>query len=196
MSVLSHFVRWRLGLARAETQTTTAERDCLGRYGAGKSRLVEIGVWHGVTTCRLRRVMAEDGVLFAVDPFPRGRLGFSAQRYIAMHEVERVKGGIVLWIRKTGEEAGRAHAHYRDPPVDFVFIDGDHTREGLRGDWEAWSPLIASKGIVALHDSRSTPKRPIDDAGSVIFTRESILPDPRFMVVDTVDSLTVLRRRA
>jgi hypothetical protein len=48
---------------------------------------------------------------------------------------------------------------------------------------------------VALHDSRSTPTRPIDDAGSVKVTSQVIRPDPRFAVVDEVDSLTVLRRR-
>ncbi len=78
--------------------------------------------------------------------------------------------------------------------VDFVFIDGDHSYDGLRGDWEAWSPLIAPGGCVALHDSRSTPNNNIDDAGSVHFTRDVILNDPRFEVVDVVDSLTVMRR--
>jgi predicted O-methyltransferase YrrM len=80
--------------------------------------------------------------------------------------------------------------------VDFVFIDGDHSEHGLLADWRAWSPLIEAGGIVALHDSRSTPERPIDDAGSVKVTNDVILRDERFSVVDTVDSLTVLQRRA
>jgi hypothetical protein len=37
--------------------------------------------------------------------------------------------------------------------------------------------------------------RQIDDAGSVRFTREVIARDPDFETIDTVDSLTVLRRR-
>jgi hypothetical protein len=48
--------------------------------------------------------------------------------------------------------------------------------------------------VVALHDSRPTPSRPIDDAGSVRFTRDVILADPRYEVADLVDSLTILRR--
>jgi hypothetical protein len=79
--------------------------------------------------------------------------------------------------------------------VDFVFIDGDHTAQGLLDDWTAWSPLVASHGIVALHDSRSTPLRRIDEAGSVKVTQEVILPDPRFRMIEAVDSLTVLQRR-
>jgi len=149
---------------------------------------VEIGVWHGVTTKRLRAVMDARGVLSAVDPFPAGRLGFSMQRLIARREVEGAPNATVVWIRRRGVDAARDHE-----PVDFLFIDGDHSEEGLLGDWHAWSPLVQADGLVALHDSRSTPERPID-AGSVRVTNTVILRDPRFSVLETVDSLTVLRR--
>ena len=195
MRVLTHFVLWSLGLARAETQTTDAERDCLARHAAGRKRLVEVGVWHGVTTRRLRTAMAPDGVLFAVDPYPAGRLGFSAQRLIARREVAAAANGSVCWLRTTGVQAARDPAVAEGGPVDFVFIDGDHSYEGLRGDWEAWGPFVAPGGIVALHDSRSSATRRIDDAGSAAFTREVIRHDPRFEPVEAVDTLTVLRRR-
>ena len=190
MRVLTHYLAWRLGFASASTQTTTAERDCLARHATGRSRLVEVGVWHGVTTRRLRAVMHPDGVLSAVDPFPVGRLGFSAQQRIAEREVGSVSNGRVKWLRSTGAHAAAGHV-----PIDFIFIDGDHSEIGLLADWNAWSPLVQPGGIVALHDSRSSPERPIDDAGSVKVTKEVILPDDRFSVVETVDSLTVLRRR-
>jgi predicted O-methyltransferase YrrM len=188
--VLSHYIAWTVGLAPATTQTTVAERDCLARHASGRRRLVEIGVWHGVTTKRLRAAMHPQGVLSAVDPFPVGRLGFSVQQHIAHREVGSVANGHVSWLRTTGAAAAHDHA-----PVEFVFIDGDHSEQGLLADWRAWSPLVESGGIVALHDSRSTPERPIDDAGSVKVTNEVILRDQRFSVVDTVDSLTVLQRR-
>ncbi|PYR24905.1 MAG: hypothetical protein DMF98_13915, partial [Acidobacteria bacterium] len=72
--------------------------------------------------------------------------------------------------------------------------DGDHTYEGLRDDWESWSGLVAPGGLVALHDSRSTPARNIDGAGSVRFTNDVILRDGRFVSADAVDTLTILRR--
>ena len=191
MKVLSHYIAWKCGLAHATTQTTSAERDCLARHATGRRRLVEIGVWHGVTTKRLRAAMHPHGVLSAVDPFPVGRLGFSVQQHIAHREVDSVGNGEVAWVRTTGAAAARDHQ-----TVDFVFIDGDHSEHGLLADWQAWSPLVEPGGIVALHDSRSTPERPIDDAGSVKVTNEVILRDSRFSVVDTVDSLTVLQRCA
>jgi predicted O-methyltransferase YrrM len=192
---LGHLLLWRLGLARAETQTTEAERDCLARHASGKRMLAEIGVYHGVTTCRLRKSMDSSGVLIAIDPYPKQRLGFSAQKMVAHGEVSRIKGGTVKWIRKIGAETARELNLNGSQKFDFVFIDGDHSWEGLQADWEGWGRLIAPGGVVGLHDSRSSPSRQIEDTGSVLFTREVITRDPDFEVVEAVDSLTVLRRR-
>jgi predicted O-methyltransferase YrrM len=194
MTTFVHFGLWCFGLANAETQTSEAERDCLARHASGKRRLAEVGVWHGVTTCRLRKVMDPEGTLLAVDPYPLGRLGFSTQRVIAQREVSRIRRGTVHWMRKTGGDAARELAANAGEPLDFVFVDGDHTYEGLKTDWEGWSKLLKPGAVIALHDSRSTPERQIDDAGSVLFTRDVISHDSRFQTIDTVDSLTVLRR--
>jgi predicted O-methyltransferase YrrM len=187
---------WLLGLAQPTTQTTAAERECVVRLAAGRKRLVEIGVWHGVTTSRLRSIMAADALLIAVDPYPAGRLGFSVQQHIARSEVGRVRNGTVKWFRCTGVEAAKRYAADHEDPVDFVFIDGDHTYDGLRGDWQAWSPLLATGGLVALHDSVPTPERAIHEAGSVRFTQEVIRRDARFKLLEVVDSLTVMERRS
>lgn len=194
VKTLVHYGFWLVGLSEATTQTTVAERACLARHAKSRRRLAEIGVWHGVTTRVLRSVMASDGVLFAVDPFPIGRLGFSIQRRIARSEVRRVVNGTVEWLRMTGVAAAQTLATDNFRPVDFVFIDGDHSYEGLRGDWEAWSSLVAPGGVVALHDSNPTPERPIHDSGSVRYTREVVSRDPGFERIEVVDTLTVLRR--
>jgi predicted O-methyltransferase YrrM len=193
---LGHLLLWRLGLAKSDTQTTEAERDCLARHASSKRMLAEIGVYHGVTTCRLRKTMDSSGVLIAIDPYPKQRLGFSAQRVVAHGEVSRIKGGTVKWMRKTGAEAAKELIANGSQRFDFVFIDGDHSWEGLQADWEGWSRLIAPGGVIGLHDSRSSPSRQIEDTGSVLFTRKVITRAPDFEVVETVDSLTVLRRGA
>ena len=36
--------------------------------------------------------------------------------------------------------------------IDLLFIDGDHTYEGVRKDWEMYSPLVKPGGIVVFHD--------------------------------------------
>lgn len=192
MSALIDFFLWKLGLKSAETQTSTEERACLSKHVRARERVVEIGVWHGVTTCVLRNAMSTGGVLFAVDPYPTGLLGFSTQKVIANNEVRRKTTGRVEWLQMTGLEGSAWMAD--KPMVDFIFIDGDHSFAGLEGDWNGWSPLVAPGGIVALHDSVSSRERNIDGAGSVLFTKKIVMVDPLFHLVEIVDTLSVFQR--
>ena len=137
--------------------------------------------------------MNPKGLLYAVDPFPAGRLGFSLQLLIAHREVSRGRSGQVEWVRTLGHlAAGRI---LLEGKVDFVFIDGDHTREAIERDWRAWSGGLREGGRIALHDSVATPERPIHNAGSVTFTRDVVATDPRYRLVETVETLTVWERR-
>ena len=193
MRVATHFALWAVGLARAETQTTEAERQALEQAARGRQRVVEIGVWHGVTTARLRAAMDSSGILYAVDPFEPGRLGVSFQALIARAEVGRVSGAEVRWVRRTGVDAAPIIAN--EGLAELIFIDGDHSYGGLESDWLAWSDKVNHGGIIALHDSVSSTGRQIDDAGSVRFTREKVSTDSRFERAGLVDSLTLWRRR-
>jgi cephalosporin hydroxylase len=38
-------------------------------------------------------------------------------------------------------------------PIDVLFVDGDHVYEGVRTDFDLWSPLVRSGGVVAFHDT-------------------------------------------
>jgi predicted O-methyltransferase YrrM len=195
MAVFAHFVKWTFGLATAEAVTSASEAEALARHARGKKRLAEIGVWEGGTTKRLRAAMAPDGTLFAVDPFPPGRLGFSTHRLIATREVASPANGTVVWIRKTSADAATDRRVLEGGGFQFVFLDALHTYEGVRDDWIAWSPLVEPGGVIAIHDSRSTPGGHAADGGGVRFTTEVILRDTRFVLAETVDSLTVLFRK-
>jgi len=39
-----------------------------------------------------------------------------------------------------------------DGKVDFLFIDGDHTYEGVKADFEMYAPLVRPGGRVVFHD--------------------------------------------
>jgi predicted O-methyltransferase YrrM len=194
MSVLQHLVKWLLGLAPAEIWTTDAERACLARHAAGRRRLVEVGVWHGGTTRHLRAAMSPDATLYAVDPFPKGRLGFSIPRFVARREVGQVRKGRVVWLRETGEAAAKMEIMRAPPTIDFVFVDNAQTYEGLRAEWEAWTPVLAAGGVIALHDARPGAEG-LPEQTSEIYARDVIRRDARFTIVDEVDTLMVLEKR-
>lgn len=46
---------------------------------------------------------------------------------------------------------------WQNGPLDFVFIDGDHSYAGCAGDIEAWLPHIKVGGVVAIHDYAANP---------------------------------------
>lgn len=37
-------------------------------------------------------------------------------------------------------------------PLDLLFLDGDHSAEGVKQDFEMYSPLVRKDGLVAFHD--------------------------------------------
>jgi hypothetical protein len=192
---MSHFVAWAVGLAPAGTMYTEAECGSLERHAAGRKRLAEIGCWHGVNTRRLRTVMAADGVLFGIDPYVAGTLGFSAAQVIAHREVLKTRNGTMRWIRMTDLEAARWFAAAHEAPLDFLFSDSVNSFEGFRATWDAWSPLVAAGARYVLANSRSGAGRHLERAGSAICTRDVIRHDQRFRLLEEVDTFTILERR-
>ena len=94
----------------------------------------------------------------------------------------------------TGVEAAKWAMENGQTDFDFVFIDGDHSYEGLKGDWEGWAPLVKSGGIIALHDSVDSGEPHMVGAGSLRYTREVIHRDPRFKLEKEVRTLSVFRK--
>ena len=47
---------------------------------------------------------------------------------------------------------------------DIIFIDGDHSREAARADYEAYRGLVAPGGFLALHDTHHDHWDKVDGA--------------------------------
>jgi cephalosporin hydroxylase len=37
--------------------------------------------------------------------------------------------------------------------ISLLYIDGDHSYDAVKRDWELYTPLVASRGVVVLHDA-------------------------------------------
>ena len=48
-------------------------------------------------------------------------------------------------------------AVFRGQPLDYLFIDGDHSYQGVKSDFRMYSPLVRKGGIVAIHDVAEHP---------------------------------------
>jgi len=53
---------------------------------------------------------------------------------------------------------GRAEevAATRTLPIDLLFIDDDHSREGFQAAFKAWMPFLKVGGLLALHSTTTT----------------------------------------
>lgn len=59
------------------------------------------------------------------------------------------------FIKETSENAYYNFFVRQDIKIDFLFIDGDHSYEGVKKDFELYSTLVNDNGIIVIHDTDS-----------------------------------------
>jgi cephalosporin hydroxylase len=129
--------------------------------------IVEIGTATGGTLFMLTQVAAPDATIVSVD-LPRGRLGGASSSVRNRYPQWRTRlyrgfghdNQAVHVIRADSHDPATVKDVRRRLPegkVDFLFIDGDHSYEGVRRDFELYSPLAVG-ALVAFHDI--LPSRP------------------------------------
>jgi predicted O-methyltransferase YrrM len=145
------------GLIPPRKMHTEGEAELFGALAAGCRQVVEIGVYEGSSTLVLARHLPPDAVLHLIDPFMddaglfAGWRGSSwATRRVVDRAVRRYGGPTLRWHVERSQDAGRRWT----TPVDLVFIDGDHSQEASREDWDLFSRWVEPGGVVVFHDAR------------------------------------------
>jgi predicted O-methyltransferase YrrM len=122
-------------------------------------RLLEIGTHLGGSLYLLLHAAPDDAHFVSVDlPFRAvpdgvGWVGYRRSRRRLYRSFTRPSQRLTLIQRdshdpRTVAEVERTFTGL----IDFAFIDGWHSYEGARGDFELYRPLIRSGGVVAFHD--------------------------------------------
>ena len=113
--------------------------------------IVEIGSYAGGTLWAWAQLGA---TVFAVDLPPSGV-------YAATGEGQQPHGaGVVLGDSHDPLTLETLRSVLMGRPVDVLFIDGDHTYEGVKADYEMYAPLVRDGGLIALHDIVAHPGQP------------------------------------
>jgi predicted O-methyltransferase YrrM len=185
-----HYIKYLLGIEKPETQTTQQERNALQEFAKNAKCCAEIGVFEGVNTILIAESMDPGGTLYGIDPFFKGRLGVSYHELITRHSISKKKLGSRIKLLPLFSYDALNHV---PDLIDFIFIDGDHSYEGIKRDWEDWSVKVKPGGIIALHDTSVPGHDPsIAELGSYRFFNEVISKATDFKRVKTVDSLNIL----
>lgn len=149
-------------------------------------KVMEIGTFRGGTLCMFARLADITADLISVDlpggEFGGGYKGFRTTLYRCFGK---------LFQRMTFIRAdSHAHSTIRrvkeiTQSLDLLFIDGDHTYEGVKADFLNYSPIVRSGGIVAFHDIAEHPRETgceVDRFWDEIKTKyryEEIIEDPK-----------------
>jgi predicted O-methyltransferase YrrM len=164
------------------------EAALLSELASDRHTVVEIGVYEGSSALVLCGAMQADADLHLIDPFVDETgwalpAGWGASARATQRVVARAGGPRVHWHVARSQDVGRGWTE----PVDVVFIDGDHSPEGVREDWDVWHPHVKPGGFVAFHDARDPGLGPTQVVSE-------LFPLPGWEMTHEVDNIVVVTR--
>lgn len=136
----------------------------LDRLRNGPAVMVEVGSWYGKSTAYFASRFVKLGltnIQFNVVDTWRGSLNEAyhvkemAKRGGDIYEIwqENMKRCKVLdWIKPYRMFSHEAAAQFADGSVDALFLDGDHSTEGLRLDIQSWRSKLKPGAFLGGHD--------------------------------------------
>jgi predicted O-methyltransferase YrrM len=117
--------------------------------------ILEIGTAAGGTLFLFCRASDPKATIISID-LPGGRFGGGYPKWkIPLYKSFAKDLQRIHLIRANSHDSKtleKVKSFLRGRRIDFLFIDGDHSYEGVRRDFEMYSSLVRSGGIIAFHD--------------------------------------------
>jgi cephalosporin hydroxylase len=141
-------------------QQIPAEILALANFVASLSprHIMEIGSASGASFYLWSQLAAADGKKISVD-LPGGVYGgeANADAQVRARRDQMMQGfapgvHLVAGDSHTPEIYNQVQSILGEDKVDFLFIDGDHTYEGVRADYLMYRDFVRSDGYIGFHD--------------------------------------------
>jgi predicted O-methyltransferase YrrM len=117
--------------------------------------ILEIGTHRGGTLYLWTRLAQPNATLISID-LPRGKFGggYSPFRLPIYRRFARANQQLHLLRADShdGSTLNKTERLLAGRPLDLLFIDGDHTFDGAKRDWQMYSPLVRPGGLIVFHD--------------------------------------------
>ncbi len=118
-------------------------------------RVLEIGTARGGSLYLWTQAATGDATLVSVD-LPGGEFGGAYPPCREPFYQAFARPGQTLRLLRLDSHLAQTLAQVRQAfggqGVDFAFIDGDHTYEGVKADFLDYGPLVRPGGLIAFHD--------------------------------------------
>ncbi|NVM34379.1 MAG: class I SAM-dependent methyltransferase [Candidatus Lokiarchaeota archaeon] len=117
--------------------------------------IIEIGTHFGGTLFLFSRFGSHDALLISID-LPTWNLkgGYGRLRSF-FYRSFRSKHQKMIFVAQDSHHPStlkEVKNHLKNKEIDLLFIDGDHSYEGVKKDFETYSPLVKNDGMIAFHD--------------------------------------------
>jgi len=117
--------------------------------------ILEIGTATGGTLFMFARTATIDAKIISID-LPLGRYGAGYFKYrIPLLRAFATAQQKIHLIRRDShqtETIKMLEELLQGRKIDFLFIDGDHSYQGVKKDFENYLPFVSSNGLIAFHD--------------------------------------------
>lgn len=117
--------------------------------------VVEIGTARGGTLYCLCQLADPDAVVISID-LPSGAGGGGQteeeRRFFTSFAGPSQRLHCLAADSHAPETRARVEALLGGREIDLLFLDGDHTTQGVKADFEQYQPLVSGGGVIALHD--------------------------------------------
>lgn len=123
--------------------------------------VLEVGTAHGGNLFLLTKIARDNAKVISID-LPGGDFGggyFSRKQMV--YKKFATKNQKVFLIRGDSHDKktlAEAQEILGQETIDLLFIDADHTYEGVKSDFEMYSALLQPGSIVGFHDIANSPE--------------------------------------
>ena len=128
--------------------------------------ILEIGTANGGTLFCFCKIAGDDAKIISID-LPGGEFGGGYPKWkIPLYKSfarENQKTYLIRADSHRQETLEKVKNILNDKKVDFLFIDGDHTYQGVKKDFEMYYSLVKKDGIIGFHDIVSGPEENVGE---------------------------------
>jgi predicted O-methyltransferase YrrM len=115
-------------------------------------RFLEIGTSNGGTLFAVSRVIDDNATIVSIDLSYDKLWGiFNIKLYNYLGKKEQKLHFFELDSHNLNT-LSKIKSIFNNEDIDLLFIDGDHSYDGVKMDFEMYSPLVKKGGIIAVHD--------------------------------------------